>query len=232
MRWLPLVLFPYFLLATPKIKQKVELGYFGTTGNTNIHSLTAAYRYKHRIDKKNRIEFWTDVFYSTRNGKKSSERYRMEFDFYHYKNSRFYYYTQLAFLRNTFEGYNQQYNFTPGIGYKLIKTKKNKFDILLGYQFRRNNYTRGGSENFNYIKGELKFLHKFTKRNNYDFKLSFIENIETSKDFESQLITNLRLWIVKSFHFKITFELKYDNLPPSGKRKTDTITKASIVYSF
>ncbi len=223
--WIPLLLFGAHL------KQRVELGYFGTTGNSNTNSLTAGYKLNYH-KKKNKLQFSTDILYATREGKKSSERYRAQLDLYHYKKPTFYYYTQLSFLRNTFEGYNQQYNISPGFGYRLYKSPRNRVDFLIGYLFRRNNYTTQNSQNFNYIKGELKFLHKFTQKNSFDATLDYIENIEHSKDFESHLTTNMKLWIVKSFHFKLTFELKYDNLPPQGKLKTDTITKAAIVYSF
>ena len=225
----PLVIAP--LLFGAQLKQKVELGYFGTTGNSETTSLSAGYKFDYH-NKKNKAQFSTDILYATRGGKKSSERYRAKLDLYHYKRPSFYYYAQFSFLRNTFEGYNQQYNLSPGFGYGLYKSPHNRVDFLIGYLFRRNNYTTQHSQNFNYIKGEVKFIHKFTKKNSFDATLDYIENVEHAKDFESHLTTHLKLWIVNSFYFKLAFELKYDNLPPKGKLKTDTLTKASIVYNF
>ncbi len=221
------------LLAAPnRLQQKIEFGYFGTTGNTNTNSLTAAYRFKYRINRKTKSDFFVDIYYSNRNGRKNNERYRSQYNLYHNYKKELYSFLSLGFLRNTFEGYNQQYRINPGFGYTLIRTKKHKLDIQLGYEFRRNNYTSQPSQNFHYAKGEFKHRYKITKKNLLTSQISFIENLEQAKDFETEFSTNLHLHIVKQLSFKLSFELKFDNLPPQGKKKSDTTTKASIVYSF
>ncbi len=224
--------FAYSTPAKQKLTQKIEFGYFGTTGNTNTNSLTAAYRFKYHFQPKSRMEFFADILYSNRNGKKNSERYRSQLDLYHNYKKCLYSFLGLGFLRNTFEGYNQQYRINPGFGYTLMKTKKQKLALQLGYEFRRNNYTNQPSKNFHYAKGELKHRYTLTKKNYLSSQLSFNENIEQSKDFETEFTTNLHLHIVKQLSFKLSFELKYDNLPPENKKRTDTVTKASIVYNF
>ncbi|MRI82956.1 MAG: hypothetical protein C6I00_00910 [Nitratiruptor sp.] len=211
---------------------KVELGYFGTTGNTNITSLTAAYRLQYPLKSGDKIHLRGDVLYSTRRGKKSGERYRLHLDYTHALSSTTYTVTGLSFLRNVFGGYNQQYNLSLALGYRLQDRTKQRFDLLVGYLFRRDNYTRGGSDNFNYLKGELKYRYRLTKRNTFKTRLSFIENMERSQDFESQWVSALSIWIVDAFHLKVSFELKYDHLPPPSKKRVDTITKGTIVYSF
>ncbi|MRJ03328.1 MAG: DUF481 domain-containing protein [Epsilonproteobacteria bacterium] len=226
------LLLPSLIWGEAKVEQKVELGYFGTTGNSNVTSLTTAYRIDYRIDRDNRVKLKTDILYSTKSGKKSSERYRSQLDIYHYIDRDRYLYSQFSFLRNTFRGYNQQYNISPGLGHRFHTASGGRLDLLLGYLFRRNNYTKGGGENFNYLKGEVRYFYRFTKKNSFETKLSFIENIDERRDLESQWLSKLKLWIVDSFHFKLSFELKYDNLPPGNKRKIDTITKGSIVYTF
>ncbi|SMC08839.1 DUF481 domain-containing protein [Nitratiruptor tergarcus] len=225
---------PFIALAAPqtKLRQKVEFGYFGTTGNSNTNSITAAYRFSYKFNKKSRCKFFADILYSNRNGQTNNERYRSEFTLYHYYRKHLYSFLELGFLRNTFEGYNQQYSFNPGFGFLMLKTKKQKLDILAGYELRRNNYTNQPSDFFHYIKGEIQHHYRLTKKNSIKTKLSFIENLQEREDFESNLETSLRLHIIKRLSFKISFELKYDNLPPAGKKNTDTVTKAAIVYNF
>ncbi len=214
------------------IKQKVELGYFGTTGNTNTQSVTAAYRLTYKPDNTTKLHFWSDVLYATRHSKKSAERYRASLELKHHYKRPIFSYLNIGFLRNVFQGYNQQYSVNPGFGYKLYRSKRQHVNLLLGYEFRRNNFTHEPSENLHYIKGEIEHLYKFTKKNRLKTTLDFIENIQKSDDYEIYLESYLLLHIVKRFNFKLTFECKYDNLPPKGKKSTDTITKASIVYSF
>lgn len=218
--------------ASNTLHQKLEFGYFGTTGNTNTNSITAAYRFKKYFSPKTKNDFFIDILYSNRNGKKNNERYRSQYNIYYYYKNYLYFFLSTGFLRNTFEGYNQQYRVNPGFGHTLIRTKKQKLDIQLGYEFRRNNYTTQPSRNFHYAKGTFKHRYTITKKNLLTTQISFIENIEHAKDFETEFSTTLRLHIIRQLSFKLSFEFKYDNLPPHNKKKSDTTTKASIVYSF
>ncbi len=220
------------LFASKEIKQRLEFGYFGTTGNTNVKSLSAGYKLTYRPSAKYKTQIKADVYTSTRNGEKSSERIRGELDFYYYKKRDFYYYLQNGFLRNVFEGYSQQYNINPGIGLTIYKDAKNSLDTLAGYLFRRDIYTNNTNKSFNYLKGEIKYLYKLTKKNRFKLDVNYIYNIENNKDFETNLKSHMKLLISGNFSFKISFELKYDNMPVEGKKKTDTISKASIVYNF
>ncbi len=227
-----LLLFIATTLLADTLKQKIELGYFGTTGNTNTHSLTAAYRINYKPDRRTALQFWSDVLYATRKGKKSNERYRANLELKHHYKGKIYSFFKTAFLRNTFEGYNQQYSLNPGFGYRLYRSKKQRLDIELGYEFRRNNYTHQPHDNFHYAKGSLEHIYKLTKKNRLKSELNFIENLENSQDFETTLESSLHLHIIKQFSFKLSFEFKYDNLPPANKKRSDTVTKATIVYNF
>jgi putative salt-induced outer membrane protein len=219
------------LFASDKLNQKIEIGYFGTTGNTNIKSLTAGYKFNYAYSKEIQINLFSDIYYSTRDGETSAQRYRTKLDTY-YKKRNFYYYLQLAFLRNTFEGYNQQYNINPGVGITAYENKKNKLDILFGYLYRIDNYTNKESKTFNYAKGDIKYIYKLAKKNSLNTEIDYIYNIENSNDFETSLLSELKLWVIDSVYFKFSFELKYDNLPPYQKERVDTTTKISIVYDF
>jgi len=214
-----------------EISQKVEFGYFGTTGNSSVNSLTGAYKLIKKFSKSE-VSFFTDVLYATRNGNKSKERYRSSFKLNHFYNSNFYQSFEFSFLRDPFKGYNQQYNIIPGIGYKLSNSKSNKLHLILGYEFRRNNYTYGTAQNFNYFKGSVIDRLKLPQETSLKTKLDFIQNIEDSTDFEMEVENSLKFHLVNNLSFKISFEYRFDNLPPRNRKKFDTLTKATIVYRF
>ena len=220
------------LLAFAAMTQKIELGYFGTTGNSNSNSITAAYSCSYQYSPKIKYTLFTDILYASKEGDTTNERYRINFDTYYYYTQKLYFYTQLKFLRNTFEGYNQQYSIGPGFGYNVYKGEKNSIDLLAGYEYRRNNYTTQPHKNYHYFKGEIKHNLQITSKNSLSSSLSIVENLEKNRDYEMEFITNLNLAIINQLGLKLSFELDYDNLPPLGKKKTDTTTKVSIVYSF
>ncbi|NPA04263.1 MAG: DUF481 domain-containing protein [Epsilonproteobacteria bacterium] len=219
---------PFLFGKVKEFSQKVEFGYFGTSGNSSVNSLTAAYKLSLPLSFKSEIALFSDLLYATREGDKSGERYRGRVDFSYYYTTSFYNSLEVKFLRDPFKGYNQQYSFSPGVGYEVNQD----LHLILGYEFRRDNYTMASSKHFNYLKGS--FLHKksLTSQNSLKTTLDFIENLENSIDFEMELETSLKLHIVNDLSFKLSFEYRYDNLPPPTKRKFDTVTKATLVYKF
>ncbi|NPA64067.1 MAG: DUF481 domain-containing protein [Epsilonproteobacteria bacterium] len=220
------------LCAMAQTKQKVEFGYFGTTGNTQTNSITAAYHLRTHPDPKTTLKFRGDILYSTRYGDKNNERYRARMELTRLYSRKFFSYFYLGFLRNVFQGYDQQYSINPGLGYRLIHTPTKRLSLKLGYELRRNNYTNQPHENFHYAKAQLHHLYRLTKKNRLKTTIDIIENIEKSQDYEIDFESSLQLHIVRALSFKISFELTYDHLPPAGKKSTDTVTKATIVYSF
>ncbi len=223
-------LLPFLLLADTK--QKIELGYFGTTGNSNSTSLTAGYSIQSDISDATTAKFWADILYSTKEGQTDNERYRANARVEHSYTKRLFTFLEISFLRNTFQGYDAQYGINPGVGYKLQPSKQHELDLLLGYAYRRNDLTSGQRQDLHYAKTELDYNYQITNKNSLQANLYFIENLSNSSDYESKLDTSLNLSIIDKLGFKLSYEIKYDNLPPIGKKKTDTLTKASIVYEF
>ena len=214
------------------LKQSVELGYIGSTGNSESQSLNAAYKNDYQYAADTDMHFKADILYGEKSGVKSDERYRLFYTVNRYVNSDLFAYGEASAIRNTFEGYNQQYNLGAGLGYNIMKDEKQSLKGKGGLQFRRSNYTSQPHDNFYYLKGGLDYIYNFSKTNRFTADWNLLDNLKRVKDYETVVNLGLKMLIVDQLSFKMGFQIKYDNVPALGKKKTDTTTTAGIVYNF
>ncbi|WP_457593337.1 DUF481 domain-containing protein [Hydrogenimonas sp.] len=214
------------------MKQGVELGYIGSTGNSESQSLNAAYKNDYQYDAQTDMHLKADILYGEKSGTTSDERYRLFYNVNRYVNQDMFVYGEASALRNTFEGYNQQYNLGAGLGYNIFKDEKQFLKGKGGLQFRRSNYTTQPHDNFYYLKGGLDYAYNFSKTNQFTAVWTLLDNMKRIKDYETVVNLGLKMLIVDQLSFRVGFQLKYDNVPPIGKKKTDTTTTAGIVYTF
>ncbi len=214
------------------MKQSVELGYIGSTGNSQSQSLNAAYKNDYQYDASTQMSLKADILYGEKSGVTSDERYRLFYNVNRYMSQDLFAYGEASAIRNTFEGYNQQYNLGAGMGYNIFKDTQQSLKGKGGVQFRRSNYTTEPHDNFYYGKGALDYVYNFSKTNQFTATWSILDNMKYLKDYETVVNLGLKMLIVDQLSFRMGFQLKYDNMPPAGKKKTDTTTTAGVVYSF
>ncbi|BAF69270.1 DUF481 domain-containing protein [Nitratiruptor sp. SB155-2] len=215
-----------------KTDQKIEFGYFATTGNSDSSSVSAGYSLQTYWTKSIKFDLKADMLYSRKDGETDNERYRLYSDLFFNYDKRLFTFMKFGFLRNRFEGYDAQYSVNPGIGYKLSINKKHEVNVLGGYEYRYNDLTTNQKQDFHYIKAEIDYTYHITTKNSLTTNFYTIKNLQKNQDYESKLDAALNLHIVDQLGLKFSYEIKYDNLPPAGKKKTDTLTKLSLTYAF
>ena len=214
------------------MKQSVELGYIGSTGNTDSQSVNGVYKNDYQYDSATDMHLKADLLYGENKGVTSDERYRLFTSLNHYYSEDLFTYGEASALRNTFEGYNQQYNIGAGAGYNIFKEKRQALKGKAGLQYRRSNFTDQPHDNFYYAKAGLDYFYDFSQTNRFTAQWHVLDNLKRLKDFETVVDLGLKMLIVDRLSFRLGFEFKYDNVPPLGKKKSDTTTTAGIVYSF
>ena len=225
-------------LQVGELKQHIEFGYLGTSGNSESNTLNAVYSNDYQWTVKTDAHFKADAFYGDKDGEKTDERYRAYgIVNHHYDEDQWYSYAEAGALRNTFEGYNQQYNAGLGMGYVFIDDKTQLFKVRGGYQFRYANFTDGTDDDFHYLKAGANYNYYFTEKNRIESELNLLEDLEKAKDFETVFRVAVVVWMVDSLSLKVGLEVKYDNTPPldddgNELKKTDTTTTVGIVYDF
>ena len=226
-----LVLYILTLTLLADTTQKIEFGYYGSTGNSEESSVHGEYSIIYD-ETPWKLSGKLSAYTSKKDGKTNSERYEADANGYYYFKPELFFSLETSALRNTFEGYDQQYNLSPGIGITLFKSKKQQLDIIPSYLYRRNNYTTQPSEDLHYGRLKGDYTYNLSASNTLSATLYAIDNLKIAKDYEFDAKFTLTLAIIEKLSLQLSYEIKYDNLPPQGKKKTDTYTKIGVVYNF
>ena len=219
-------------LQVGELKQHVELGYLGTSGNSDSKTLNALYSNEYRWSDRIDTHFRTDAYYGESDGEKSDERYRAHAIGNYRIDPRWYAYAEAGALRNPFEGYNQQYNGGVGMGYIVFDDPTQLLKVRGGYQYRHANLTTGESDDYHYLKLGANHEYRFNEKTSLVSELNILEDLEKASDYETVFRTALKTSLVDHFSLRVGFEVKYDNEPVEGKETTDTTTTVGIVYDF
>lgn len=150
-----------------------------------------------------------------------------------------------------FQGLNARANVDPGVGYYFINEKTNAFWTELGYDFQYDN--RRDDAIFNpdgtrQLDGSGKPLDKnrvlhsgrafigyenaFNATSKVTAGVEFLQGLSDTKVYRVNSDVALTTKIAKSLAISFAFSERFDSEPLPGKQKMDTVTSASLVYTF
>lgn len=218
-------------------KQHIELGYLGTSGNSDTQTVHGLYGNDYQWSLYTDLHFRADAYYASSQGDTTDERYRAYGIGNHALSQKWYDYLEAAFLRDPYEGYDAQYNGGLGMGYKIYDTPKKLLKIRGGYQYRWADLTDGSSEDYHYLKLGLNGNYYFDPKNSIQSEINLLEDLKETSDYETIFRIALKSHVVDKLSLKVSFECKYDNTPPlnedgTEKDKIDTTTTVGVVYDF
>lgn len=159
-----------------EFKQHIELGYLGTSGNSDSQTLSALYSNEYQWLETTDLHFRADAYYGEKDGDKTDERYRAHALANHMLNDRWYAYAEAGALRNPFEGFEQQYNGGIGIGYIVLDNATQLLKVRGGYQYRYANLTTGDDEDYHFLKLGANHEYHFNEKTDIVSELNFLED--------------------------------------------------------
>lgn len=207
---------------------RVEVGGFITTGNSDTAGLSGlvdltreGLRWRHR--------FRATADYQESLGVTSRERYLAAYEPNAKIGDRTYIYGAAQYEKDRFAGYFDRFATSAGLGYGAIKRAGLSLDVELGPAFRYTAYTDDNKEGSLAARGSMNLrwqvLSGLTFTQN---AAAYIERYNSTLGSTSSL--NARL--IGPLSAQLSYNLQYENEPPVGSEKTNTIGRASLVYSF
>jgi len=210
------------------LEASVALGYVSTSGNTDTTTFNSEMLLTYRIDR------WThngkfQGLGSQENSVTKAERYYLEEKSDFSLDELQYLYFKGSYTDDRFSGLEYQAAVSAGYGRYFLKNETFSLQGFAGTGYRQNAITNAGSE------GEI----IFTLGENFSWEISdnaaltqsFITDIGdelTVSRFEIGLVSN----IIDRVATKIAFQARNTSEVPIGRKKTDTLTSVSLVYTF
>lgn len=131
--------------------------------------------------------------------------------------------------RDKFSGFRYETEIALGVGYRVIDKDNLSFDVELAPGYRHGAIRGGSSENKVFIRGSALLNYKISDT-------ATLTNEATVSGESGQVRAEntiaLTATVVSDLAARLSFNIRYNSNPPAGAEKTDTISKAQLVYAF
>jgi putative salt-induced outer membrane protein len=223
-------------------KGQGELGGFRSTGNTRNLGLTGGIKLV-KDAVKWRLNFQARADYERNRGRTTRDQVSATIEPNYKFDEKLYAYGLAQFERDRFQGFSARYTLSGGLGYELVKTKEVRLAVKAGPAIRMTNFQGGPSKNslaaligvdFDWqISDNLKFTQDAggtwaSDAQGFTSAIAVIDSNNTTLTATSAL--NAKLIGGLSARFSYSFE--HETNPPVGRNKTDTRSRATLVYDF
>lgn len=205
-----------------------QLGAFRSTGNTSDTGITAGVTLERvGVDWRHKLTGLVD--YQETNGVTTREQFLAAYEANYDISDRLYAYGLVQYERDTFQGYDARYVASGGLGYRVIENDNMQLAVKAGPAYRKTDFVNGTSDSS--IAG-LAAL---------DFDWQIAENLKLTEDASAFIqsggntfvsTTGLVAGLGSGFSASLSYTVEHETNPPAGAVKTDTLTRATLIYDF
>lgn len=208
---------------------KVEAGALRETGNTRSLGITTGLTLNRTgLQWVHKVRGLYD--YQKTNGVTTREQYLLSYEpQWNINQDLFFLYGLTKFESDRFQGYDQRYSISGGLGYRLINTDRVKLNIQSGPAWRKVDFTDGTNEMK--ING-LAAVDLNWKLND---RVKLIQNADAyvqSGNSTLSSTTSLEATLIGNLAARASYAVEYNSEPINKTFKTDTITRFTLVYGF
>ncbi len=215
-----------------------QIGAFMSTGNSDDTGLSLALKLKREgIDWTHALRMSAD--YQRSNGVTSREKFLVAYEPRIQMGENLFAYGLAQYERDRFQGFDNRYAVSGGLGYTLIESKSATLAIKAGPAYRVTDRATGPDIS------RLAALFGADLDWKIADRITFTQdaNAVTETGANAQLIVdsaNTTLNLVSGLEFKVNdrlrsrlaYKIDYDSNPGAGAEKTDTLTRFTLVYGF
>ncbi len=207
---------------------EAELGVVSTTGNTETNTFNLNTKLENNREQWKHL-FLFNTLHSNNGDVSTAERYVLIAKSDYKIDANSYAFGRFSFEDDRFSGFDYQVTETLGYGRSLIKDATFKLDVEGGPGMRQSKPDNGSSDNeaILYLAGNLKWDISKNAVFTEDLFTEIGEDITITKS-----VTGLKSQINGDLAMKVTFTAKHTSKVPVLKKKVDTETAISLVYSF
>lgn len=207
---------------------KAELGGFFTTGNSETAGGSAVLSLN-REGLDWRHKFHAQADYQESLGITTREHYLASYEPNYKFGERAYAYGAVQYESDRFLGYDDRFSASAGAGYSAIKTGTMQLDLELGPAFRHTSFTDETVQSSVAARGSLDFRWRILGGLSLTQAASaYIQRYNST--LSGRTAINAKL--IGPLSAQLSYNVQFESMPPVGRETTDTISRASLTYSF
>ena len=206
-----------------------ELGGSINSGNTDEQAITIGIGL-HNERQRWRHEFKAAFAFTRTDGVTSKQDLDLSYQLDYKFSERLYAFGQIEYLDQRFSGFDYRITETLGLGYRLFQGETWYFDVEGGVALQQSKISLTGVTE-NDFGGRAKTIF------HWDISDTFSLHNETSALFTGERTTleniiSVQTKITETISGRLSFDVEHNTNVPFGAKKTDTETKATVVYNF
>lgn len=209
-------------------KGEGEIGAFNTTGNTKSAGVSVGLKLERvGVYWQHKLQFAAD--YQKTSGVVSREQYLASYNPRYTLSDRFYAYGLVQYENDRFQGFDSRYSLSPGVGYRFVNTNDLKLSFEGGPALRFTDYVDEPKRTTASVLGSLDINWRATRSVRLTQQASAYLESDNST-FTST--TAVEAGMLKGLKARLSYRYEHDTAPPDGSRRTDTLSRFTLVYGF
>ncbi len=218
--------------ATPVInKLTADLGFVQTSGNTQVTTMNVGERFTQERGRLTFSQGFALVYGKTRdtvttNNLRTSVRGDYKVD------KVFSFFMGAGFDRNRFAGLEQRWEEQMGLAARVLAAPADTVRIEGGGSITQQIPVEGLQQNFPSARGALSWRHAFTPTTYFHQNVEYIPNLSEHEDWRVNTESIVVAPLSARVGLKVSYVIRYDNLPELGFSDTDKLFTTGIQLTF
>jgi putative salt-induced outer membrane protein len=137
-----------------------------------------------------------------------------------------------SYDRNTFAGVERRFEEQIGVQARVLAAARDTVRVEGGGSFTQQLGTDGRKQDFPAARGAAAWRHAFTAATYFQQNLEFIPNLKENEDWRVNTESSLIAPLSARIGLKLSYVIRFDNLPEPGFATTDKLFTTGIQLTF
>lgn len=219
------------LAAQDTLKATIDVGFVNTVGNTEVTSLNVGEKVSYQTDGLTLSQRFS-VVYARTAGVTTAAQWKAGVRADYRLVGPVGAFTLGAFERNTFAGIDRRLEEAAGLSTTLLARDRNMLAAEVGASLNQQTPVGGVTETFAAGRLAANYRRDLTATAYATFDVEFLPNLKTTEDWRMNGEAVLVAPISTVIATKLSYVVRYDNLPEPGFQTTDRIFTAGLQVTF
>lgn len=224
---------PLFLATAQERPTRItaDLGFVSAAGNTSVTSFNLGEQVTH-VAGAWRFQQTFAALYGRTDGEKSAEQFRFGGRADYALSERVAVYGLAGWDRNAFAGIRRRFEEGLGLAVQLLAGERTGLTAEGGLGATQQRSTADESSTFLSGRAASRLTHRFTEKAVFQQGVEFLPNFDVSADYRILSETTLVAPLSGTIAIKVSYVVRFDNLPEPGFRKSDRVLTTGIQLSW
>jgi putative salt-induced outer membrane protein len=216
--------------ALPAQQLTFDLGFVDASGNSDVTNFNLGEKMTWKLDGAGRWAFTqgAKMLYGETGGSRSTESYDVNGRLEYALSPRIGTFGFVAFQRDPFAGVASRWSAGPGVAIGLLRSPRDTLGLEVAITSQRERSTAGVSRSFAATRTAALFKHAFATTAFFTQSLEWLANLETSDDYRLNSESAFTAPISKQIALRVSYLIRFDNLPEPGFESTDRILTTGV----